>query len=141
MDKPFSVKDSVNLPRTNFKMQANLVQNEPKMLQFWESIGLYEKILRKNAGHPAYILHDGPPYANGNIHLGTALNKVLKDFVVKYKSMKGFFSPYIPGWDCHGLPIEKRMEAELGFGSKQMDILEFRQHCRRYAENYVGIQR
>jgi len=141
VDKPFSVKDSVNLPRTDFKMQANLVQNEPKMLRFWESIGLYEKILRKNEGRPAYILHDGPPYANGNIHLGTALNKVLKDFVVKYKSMKGFFSPYIPGWDCHGLPIEKRMETELGFGSKQMDILEFRQHCRRYAEKYVGIQR
>jgi len=141
VDKPFSVKDSVNLPRTDFKMQANLVQNEPKMLQFWESIGLYEQILRKNEGRPPYILHDGPPYANGNIHLGTALNKVLKDFVVKYKSMKGFYSPYIPGWDCHGLPIEKRMETELGFGSKQMDILEFRQHCRRYAEKYVGIQR
>jgi isoleucyl-tRNA synthetase len=141
VDKPFSVKDSVNLPKTDFKMQANLVQNEPKTLEFWSSIDLYRKILRKNEGRPAYILHDGPPYANGNIHLGTALNKVLKDFVVKYKSMRGFYSPYIPGWDCHGLPIEKRMETELGFGSKQMDILEFRQHCRRYAEKYMGIQR
>jgi len=139
--KEFSVKDSVNLPRTDFKMQANLAQNEPKMIQQWDESGLYGKIQAKNQGRPAYILHDGPPYANGSIHLGHALNKILKDFIVKYKSMKGFWSPYIPGWDCHGLPIEKKMETELGFHQKHMDLLEFRRHCRRYAEKYVGIQR
>ena len=141
MSKEFSVKDSVNLPKTSFKMQANLVQNEPRMIAAWDQMGLYQKVLAKNQGRPSYILHDGPPYANGNIHLGHALNKILKDFIVKYKSMKGFFSPYVPGWDCHGLPIEKKMEVELGFAQKHMDILEFRKHCRQYADKYVGLQR
>ncbi len=141
MSAPVTVKDSVNLPKTKFKMQASLAQNEPKMLKFWEELGLYAKTLAKNAGRRPYILHDGPPYANGNIHLGHALNKILKDFIVKYKSMKGFYAPYVPGWDCHGLPIEKKMESELGFDRKKMDILEFRHRCREYAETYVGIQR
>ena len=141
MSKEFSVKDSVNLPKTSFKMQANLVQNEPRMIAAWDQMGLYHKILAKNQGRPSYILHDGPPYANGNIHLGHALNKILKDVIVKYKSMKGFFSPYVPGWDCHGLPIEKKMEVELGFAQKHMDILEFRKKCRQYADKYVGLQR
>jgi isoleucyl-tRNA synthetase len=141
VSKEFNVKDSVNLPKTSFKMQANLVQNEPRMIAFWDQLGIYHKVLAKNEGRPAYILHDGPPYANGNIHLGHVLNKVLKDFIVKYKSMKGYFSPYVPGWDCHGLPIEKKMEAELGFAQKHMDILEFRKRCRQYADKYVRIQR
>lgn len=141
MSTPFNVKDSVNLPKTRFKMQANLAQNEPRMLEFWDGMGLYHRILQKNLDRPAYILHDGPPYANGNIHIGHALNKILKDFIVKYKSMKGFYSPYVPGWDCHGLPIEKKVESELGFDRKKMDIVEFRGQCREYAKKFVGIQR
>jgi len=137
----FNVKNSVNLPKTSFKMKAKLSQNEPKLIESWDQDRIYQKILDKNRNNKRFILHDGPPYANGNIHLGTALNKILKDMVVKYKSMKGYFSPFIPGWDCHGLPIEKRMEAELGLEAKQMDVLEFRNHCRKYARKYVGIQR
>ena len=101
MPEDFSVKNSVNLPKTSFKMQAKLTQNEPRIIELWETRDIYHRMLEKNSARPTYILHDGPPYANGNIHLGTALNKILKDIIVKYKSMKGFRSPYIPGWDCH----------------------------------------
>jgi len=99
-------KDTLNLPLTDFPMKANLNQREPEMLAKWESAGLYSK-LEENAGNkPAYILHDGPPYANGHIHIGHALNKILKDIILKSKRMEGFHAPYVPGWDCHGLPIE-----------------------------------
>ncbi len=108
------LKKTVNLPNTAFPMKANLPQTEPKMLARWGEEGLYEQIRAARAGRPAYILHDGPPYANGNIHLGHAFNKILKDFIVKSKTMAGFDSPYVPGWDCHGLPIEIKVDTELG---------------------------
>ncbi len=142
MSQEFSVKDSVNLPKTKFKMKANLSQKEPEIIKFWDENEIYKKILYKNKDKEKFILHDGPPYANGDIHLGHALNKILKDIIVKYKSMNGFYSPYVPGWDCHGLPIEKRMEQELNLERKgNIDVLKFRSKCRNYANKYVNIQR
>ncbi|MBI3666204.1 MAG: isoleucine--tRNA ligase, partial [Acidobacteria bacterium] len=131
----------INLPKTAFPMKANLPQNEPKLLERWEKEGLYKKIRQARAGSPLYILHDGPPYANGNIHLGTALNKILKDFIVKSKTMAGFNSPYLPGWDCHGLPIENRVDQQLGAKKAQMSAAQIRSACRRFAEKYVEVQR
>src|SRR5262245_22050739 len=110
----FDLKQTINLPKTDFSMKANLPQAEPKMLARWEEDDLYGKILQARPGRPTYILHDGPPYANGRIHLGTAFNKIIKDFIVKSKSMAGFDAPYVPGWDCHGLPIEIKVDSELG---------------------------
>src|SRR5271157_5487364 len=106
------VKQTVNLPKTSFSMKANLPQTEPKMLARWEAEDLYGQIRAARLGRPRYVLHDGPPYANGHIHLGTAFNKILKDFIVKSKTMAGFDSPYVPGWDCHGLPIEFKVDQE-----------------------------
>ena len=103
---PQDYNQTLNLPKTDFQMRAGLPQKEPVMIEKWEAEGLYKKLIEKNAGKPTYVLHDGPPYANGDIHLGTALNKVLKDIIVKYKNMAGFESNYVPGWDTHGLPIE-----------------------------------
>ena len=122
-------------------MKANLPQNEPKILARWEETGLYERIREARKGAPAYVLHDGPPYANGPIHLGTALNKCLKDFVVKSKTMAGFDAPYIPGWDCHGLPIEIKVDKELGGKKLQMPVAAVRAACRKYAEKYLDLQR
>ena len=108
------LKNTVNLPKTGLPMKANLPSAEPKMLERWESENLYGLIRQARKGKPTFVLHDGPPYANGNIHLGTAFNKILKDFIVKSKSMAGFDAPYVPGWDCHGLPIEIKVDNELG---------------------------
>ena len=135
------IKKSVNLPKTDFPMKANLAQMEPKMLQRWDAENLYGKIRAARAGHPVYVLHDGPPYANGNIHLGHALNKILKDFIVKLKTMEGYDSPYIPGWDCHGLPIEIKVDNELGPRKAQMTTAQIRAECRKYAAKYVDLQR
>jgi isoleucyl-tRNA synthetase len=134
-------KDTLNLPKTDFPMKANLTQKEPLMMKFWEEKKIYEKLqgIRKNSEH--YILHDGPPYANGHIHIGHALNKILKDIIVKYKSMKGFYSPYVPGWDCHGLPIELQVDKNLGDKKDKFDILEKRKLCKEYAAKFVDIQR
>ncbi|HYM09708.1 MAG TPA: isoleucine--tRNA ligase, partial [Bryobacterales bacterium] len=137
----FDPKSTVNLPKTAFAMKASLPQNEPKLLARWAQEDLYGRIREARRGAPIYLLHDGPPYANGNIHLGTALNKILKDFIVKSKTMAGFNSPYVPGWDCHGLPIEIKVDQELGGKRAQMSALQIRAACRRYAEKYVGIQR
>ena len=136
-------KDTLNLPQTEFPMKANLGQREPEMLRFWEEKGIYAKMqdLRKTASASAYILHDGPPYANGNIHMGHALNKVLKDVIVKYKSMKGYYAPYVPGWDCHGLPIELQVDKNLGDRKDKISTLEKRKLCREYAARFVDIQR
>ena len=117
---PFELKKTINLPQTAFPMKANLPQNEPKMLERWEQMGIYERIRRRRKGAPRYILHDGPPYTSGPIHMGTALNKCLKDFIVKSKTMAGFDAPYVPGWDCHGLPIEIKVDKELGGKKLQM---------------------
>ena len=111
---PQDYNKTLNLPKTDFQMRASLPQKEPKMVSDWEEQGLYKKIIEKNAGKPTYVLHDGPPYANGDIHLGTALNKVLKDIIVRQKNMSGYCSPYIPGWDTHGLPIELKALKKVG---------------------------
>ncbi|MBV9760191.1 MAG: isoleucine--tRNA ligase [Acidobacteriaceae bacterium] len=135
------LKKTVNLPKTEFPMKANLPTAEPKMLAQWEGMGLYERIREARAGRPQYVLHDGPPYANGNIHLGTAFNKIVKDFIVKSKSMAGFDAPYIPGWDCHGLPIEFKVDQELGKRKAEMSAAQIRAECRAYAGKYVDIHR
>jgi isoleucyl-tRNA synthetase len=135
------LKQTVNLPKTAFSMKANLPQTEPKLLERWEKEKLYQRIRASRAGRPTFILHDGPPYANGRIHLGTAFNKILKDFIVKSKTMAGFDSPYVPGWDCHGLPIEFNVVNDLGARKAKMSAMEIRAACRKYAEKYVDLQR
>ncbi|HZU28049.1 MAG TPA: isoleucine--tRNA ligase [Bryobacteraceae bacterium] len=135
----FDPRKTVNLPKTAFPMKANLAQREPELLARWTADGLYEKIRAARAGRPQWILHDGPPYANGRIHLGTAFNKILKDFIVKLKTMEGYDSPYIPGWDCHGLPIELKVDSELGAKKAQMTAAQIRAECRSYAEKFIGI--
>ena len=134
-------KDTLNLPKTAFPMKANLVKKEPEMLERWESIDLYKLIRQSSKGRKRFHLHDGPPYANGHIHMGTAFNKVLKDIIIKSRQMAGFDAPYVPGWDCHGLPIEHRVDGELGARKKEMSQAEIRGFCRRYAEKYIDIQR
>src|ERR1700704_7245 len=131
-------KDTVNLPRTLFPMKANLPTSEPETFARWSATDLYGKIRARRAGAPKFVLHDGPPYANGNIHMGTALNKILKELVVKSRSMAGFDAPYVVGYDCHGLPIELRVDRELGPKKRDMSVAEFCRACRSYAERYVG---
>ncbi|MGB6431227.1 MAG: isoleucine--tRNA ligase [Candidatus Acidiferrales bacterium] len=140
MPKTSDLKSTLNLPRTAFPMKANLPQNEPKQLAEWEAAGLYHRIQKARAGAPSYVLHDGPPYPTGTIHLGTALNKILKDMVVKSKTMAGFRSPFVPGWDCHGLPIETQVEKELG-RKGAVSPAEFREKCREFALKYVDQHR
>jgi len=134
-------KATLNLPRTEFPMKANLPQREPELLAWWERERLYERIQEAGRGRPLSVLHDGPPYANGRIHIGHALNKILKDIIVKSKTMAGYRAPYVPGWDCHGLPIEHQVLKELGVKKKGLDTLEIRKLCREYAEKYYKIQR
>ncbi len=134
-------KDTLNLPQTGFPMKADLPKKEPGMIRQWEGKGIYKKVLDKNRANPGYVLHDGPPYANGHIHMGHALNKILKDIIVKYRSMKGFLSPYVPGWDCHGLPIELQVDKQLGDKKAATSVLEKRRLCRQYASGFVDIQR
>jgi len=141
MEKMLELKHTLNLPKTHFPMQGKLPQNEPKWLAKWGKEDLYGQIRAARREAPVFTLHDGPPYANGRIHLGTALNKILKDFIVKTKTLAGFNAPYLPGWDCHGLPIEINVDKELGARKAQMSTGEIRQACRRYAEKYVGLQR
>jgi isoleucyl-tRNA synthetase len=138
---PLDLKATLNLPKTDFSMKANLPKNEPKMLERWDGMRLYDRIREAHKGHPIYVLHDGPPYANGPIHLGTALNKTLKDFVVKSRSMSGFDAPYVPGWDCHGLPIEIKVDDQLGRKKLDMDPLAVREECRKYATKFLDLQR
>ncbi len=141
MSKNVELKNTINLPRTEFPMKADLPRREPTILEWWDRIDAYRKVREARRGLPPFVLHDGPPYANGNIHLGQALNKILKDIVVKSRSMMGHDAPYVPGWDCHGLPIEHRVDKELGGAKAKMAPLEVRERCRAYAENYIGIQR
>ena len=135
------LKKTIHLPRTDFPMKASLAQLEPKLLAHWDESGIYGQIRTARKGRPTYILHDGPPYANGNIHLGHAFNKLLKDFIVKVKTMEGFDSPYVPGWDCHGLPIEIKVDNQLGSKKAGMSAAQIRAACRKYAEKYVDLQR
>jgi isoleucyl-tRNA synthetase len=133
-------KSTLNLPQTDFPMRANLPQREPERVAAWQRGGLYERMLARRADAPSFVLHDGPPYANGNIHIGHALNKVLKDIIVKSRTLAGFRSPYRPGWDCHGLPIELEVEKKLG-RKADVDVIEVRRRCRDYASRFVDVQR
>jgi isoleucyl-tRNA synthetase len=133
-------RDTLNLPKTSFAMKANLVQREPQLRKQWAKDDIYDRIREARKGAPVYILHDGPPYANGDIHMGHVINKVLKDMVVKYKTMTGFDAPYVPGWDCHGLPIESKVVAELGDKIREMSKPEIRKRCHQYADRYVKVQ-
>jgi isoleucyl-tRNA synthetase len=141
MQKIVDLKSTLNLPHTRFPMKANLPQTEPLRLAHWEEIDLYGKIRAARKDSPLFTFHDGPPYANGRIHLGTALNKILKDFIIKSKTLAGFNTPYVPGWDCHGLPIEINVDKELGRRKAEMSPQDIRAECRRYAEKFVELQR
>ncbi len=134
-------KETLNLPKTDFPMRANLPEREPGWVQRWEQERLYERLQQETAGRPLYVLHDGPPYANGHVHLGTALNKIIKDMVLKAKLLSGYRVPFVPGWDCHGMPIEHQVMKELGSKARGMSQLEIRRRCRAYAEKFVSIQR
>src|ERR687892_2009235 len=140
-------KATLNLPKTDFPMRANLPQAEPRMLAWWDEIGIYKRLREAAADRPLWILHDGPPYANGHIHLGTVLNKVMKDLVVKSRGMLGFNAVYVPGWDCHGLPIEHKVDVELGLDRPGVDVrlamdpVEKIRRCRDYALKFLDIQR
>src|SRR6185369_7031791 len=140
-------KATLNLPKTDFPMKANLTEAEPRMLAWWEEIGIYKRLRQVAADRPLWILHDGPPYANGHIHLGHVLNKVLKDVIVKSRSMAGFNAVYVPGWDCHGLPIEHQVDKVLGLDKpgvdvrRAMDPIEKIRRCREYALKFIDIQR
>src|SRR6266581_6472209 len=148
-------KNTLNLPRTDFPMKADLITREPERLNKWETGGLYERIQAHRARAEKFVLHDGPPFANGDVHIGNALNKILKDIIVKYKALRGFSAPYVPGWDCHGLPIEFKVSQEMrkraadvpaaeqtnGSGGKMPAAQEIRKACDAYARKYIGIQR
>jgi isoleucyl-tRNA synthetase len=135
-------KDTLNLPRTDFPMKADLVTREPQRLEKWQAAGLYEKIQAARAGAEKFVLHDGPPFANGDVHIGTALNKILKDIIVKYKTQRGFSAPYVPGWDCHGLPIEYKVTQDMRkAGDTAADAATIRKACDAYARKYIDIQR
>ncbi len=140
MERALDLKGTVNLPKTDFPMKANLPTSEPKMLERWQQMNLYQSIRRNRDTAPVFTLHDGPPYANGNIHLGHVENKILKDFIVKSRNMLGFNAPYVPGWDCHGLPIEIKVDQMLGKKKAAMSLVEIRRECRKYAEKYVDLQ-
>src|SRR5260221_7289491 len=135
-------KNTLNLPQTGFPMKADLVAREPQRLEKWQSAGLYEKIQAQRANAPKFVLHDGPPFANGDVHIGTALNKILKDIIVKYQTIRGKSAPYVPGWDCHGLPIEFKVTQEMRkAGDASTDPVAIRKACDAYARKYIDIQR
>jgi isoleucyl-tRNA synthetase len=134
-------KKSLNLPKTKFPMKANLSKREPEQLKKWEEMGLHDQVRKSSKGREPFILHDGPPYANGNIHIGTALNKILKDIIVRSRQMAGYDAVYVPGWDCHGLPIEHNVDIEIGEKKKDLSLADIRRLCRQYAEKFIDIQR
>jgi len=141
VEKQIKYNETLNLPKTDFPMRGNLPQKEPEILAKWEKMDIYRLVQETNKGKPLFILHDGPPYANGDIHLGHTLNKILKDIIVKYRTQNGYDSPYVPGWDTHGLPIEQQAIKALGLNRHSADPLEFRRHCKEYALKYVNLQR
>lgn len=134
-------KDTLNLPNTSFPMKASLSVREPEMLADWQAKGIYQKIRKARVGSKRFILHDGPPYANGHLHCGHALNKILKDIIIKSKTFSGFDAPFVPGWDCHGLPIELNVEKKVGKAGSKISPREFRAKCREYAASQIDIQR
>ena len=131
-------KDTLLMPKTDFEMRGNLTKKEPLILEKWEKMHLYDLMSQQNKDKPYFMLHDGPPYANGNLHMGTAMNRCLKDFVVKSKHMMGYNTPFYPGWDTHGLPIENAM-AKLGYDRKKMSVAEFREKCQQYAQSQIDV--
>ncbi len=141
MNEKLTIKDSLNLPDTDFRMKANLAESEPQQIEAWNEDNIYEEIRQSRKGEEIFYLHDGPPYANGHTHIGTALNKILKDFVVRSRMMKGYDCPYLPGWDCHGLPIELKVEEKLGDKKEDLTTSQFRRKCREHAEKYIDAQR
>src|SRR3954453_23471705 len=134
-------KSTINLPQTDFPMKANLAQREPAQVKAWDDQRIYARQREIARGRPRFVLHDGPPYANGEIHIGHAVNKVLKDIIVKSRTLSGFDAPYVPGWDCHGLPIELMVEQRIGKAGRQIDAKTFRKACRAYAQEQVDKQR
>ena len=134
-------KQTLNLPKTKFSMKANLTQKEPLILKEWDDQKLYEKIQENNKDKKTFVLHDGPPYANGNIHIGHAVNKCVKDIIIKSKQLSNFRAPFIPGWDCHGLPIELKVEKKVGKAGHKISKEEFRKKCREYAKGQVKKQK
>ena len=132
-----SYDDTLFLPKTSFPMRAGLSKKEPEMLKQWEKDRIYEKVMKRKKGNKVFILHDGPPYANGKIHIGTAYNKVLKDFIVKYRSMMGYYSPYVPGWDTHGLPIETEVIKSYKLKRDALSPIEFRRKCKEFTSKYI----
>ena len=136
---PQDYNNTLNLPQSDFPMRGNLPAREPGMLEKWEKSDRYQKMVDRNEGKPRYVLHDGPPYANGDIHLGTALNKVLKDIVVKSKNMSGYQAPYVPGWDTHGLPIELKALKKDGVDPTSIDAVSLRKICREFALSLIHI--
>ena len=134
-------KHTLNLPQTSFPMKANLATREPQLHAHWKSESLYQTIREARQGRPRFILHDGPPYANGHLHCGHALNKILKDMIVKSKTLHGYDAPFVPGWDCHGLPVELNVEKKTGKANVKISAQDFREQCRAYAASQVNIQR
>ena len=134
---PINFKDTIFLPDTNFQMRASLSKKEPELLEYWKNLNIYQKLRANSKEKKQFILHDGPPFSNGNPHAGTAMNKVLKDIIVRLKQMQGFDAPYVPGWDCHGLPIEWKVEEQLrekNINKKDISIPDFRNMCKEFAE-------
>ncbi|HCP19682.1 MAG TPA: isoleucine--tRNA ligase, partial [Marinobacter hydrocarbonoclasticus] len=134
-------KHTLNLPETAFPMRGNLAKREPDMLKHWQDLNVYGNLRKQRQGREKFILHDGPPYANGSIHIGHAVNKILKDMIVKSRSFMGYDAPYVPGWDCHGLPIEHKVEQEIGKAGVKVDYKTFRQACRDYATKQIEGQK
>ncbi|MEO0055865.1 MAG: hypothetical protein RLZZ50_1812, partial [Verrucomicrobiota bacterium] len=134
------LKHTLSLPKTDFPMRGDLPKREPLRLAAWEKLKLYESIQQKRAGQTAFVLHDGPPFTNGDVHIGTALNKSLKDITLRYKSLRGFRTPYVPGWDCHGLPIEQKVAKEIQASGQQLSTAELRARCDAFAESWITKQ-
>ncbi len=134
-------KDSLNLPKTKFPMRGDLVKREPDRVEFWKKTDLYGRIQKKRQGREKFVLHDGPPFTNGDVHIGTALNKILKDVILRYKSMKGFATPYVPGWDCHGLPIEHKVVKMLRESKREVGTAELREECAKFSSEFIEKQR
>ena len=141
MNQAEKLKETLNLPKTDFPMRANAVEREPLRMAHWQNQNIYQKMQEKNAKNESFILHDGPPFTNGDVHVGTALNKTLKDVITRYKNSCGFRTPYIPGWDCHGLPIEHKVSKALQKEKKEFDVLSLRQACQEFSKSFIETQR
>ena len=134
------LKDTLNLPQTQYPMRGDLVKREPQRLAHWDDLGLYQKMQERNASAASFILHDGPPFTNGDVHIGTALNKILKDTILHFKNAQGFRTPYVPGWDCHGLPIEHQVSRQLRDQGKDLPPAQIREACAEFSAKFIETQ-